>query len=153
MMKANRAHQPDLIRKLLKPAAYPHGVHGLQVIETHISWVILTGDYAYKVKKPVTLGFLDFSSLEQRRFFCEEELRVNRRTAPELYLDVVPIGVMDEKVRVGVEPAIEYAVRMRQFPHEARLDRYLQDDRMGPDDVRGTSTRPCSVTGRCSNWR
>jgi aminoglycoside phosphotransferase family enzyme len=136
MMKANRAHQPDLIRKLLKPAAYPHGVHGLQVIETHISWVILTGDYAYKVKKPVTLGFLDFSSLEQRRFFCEEELRVNRRTAPELYLDVVPIGVMDEKVRVGVEPAIEYAVRMRQFPHEARLDRYLQDGRMGPDDVR-----------------
>jgi len=128
-------HQPELIRKLLEPAAYPHGVHHLQVIETHISWVILTGEYAYKVKKPVTLGFLDFSSLEQRKFFCEEELRINRRTAPELYMDIVPIGTKDEKVRVGAEPAIEYAVRMRQFPHEARLDRYLQAGLMGPGDI------------------
>ena len=128
-------HHPELIRKLLEPAAYPHGVHDLQVIETHISWVILTGEYAYKVKKPVTLGFLDFSSLEQRRFFCEEELRINRRTAPELYVDVVPIGTKGEEVRVGVEPAIEYAVWMRQFPHEARLDRYLQSGLMGPGDI------------------
>jgi aminoglycoside phosphotransferase family enzyme/predicted kinase len=135
MMKTDRTHQPELIRKLLEPAAYPHGVHGLQVIETHISWVILTGEYAYKVKKPVTLGFLDFSSLERRRFFCEEELRVNRRTAPEIYLDMVPIGVQDAIVRVGTEPAIEYAVRMRQFPHEARLDRYLQAGSMGPDGI------------------
>ena len=128
-------HQPELIRKLLEPAAYPHGVHHLQVIETHISWVILTGEYAYKVKKPVMLGFLDFSSLEQRKFFCEEELRINRRTAPELYMDIVPIGIKDEKVRVGVGPAIEYAVRMRQFPHEARLDRYLQAGLMVPGDI------------------
>jgi len=128
-------YQPELIRKLLEPAAYPHGVHHLQVIETHISWVILTGEYAYKVKKPVTLGFLDFSSLEQRKFFCEEELRINRRTAPELYMDIVPIGIKDEKVRVGAEPAIEFAVRMRQFPHEARLDRYLQAGLMGPGDI------------------
>jgi len=62
-------HHSGLIRKLLEPGAYPHGVHHLQVIETHISWVILTGEYAYKVKKPVTLGFLDFSSLEQRLLF------------------------------------------------------------------------------------
>lgn len=135
MMNEDRMHQPELIRKLLEPAAYPHGVRGLQVIETHISWVILTGEFAYKVKKPVTLGFLDFSSLEQRRFFCEEELRVNRRTAPELYMDIVPIGVKDEKVRVGAEPAIEYAVQMRQFPHEARLDCYLQAGSMGPDGI------------------
>jgi len=91
MMNADRMHQPELIRKLLESTAYPHGVHGLQVIETHISWVILTGEYAYKIRKPVALGFLYFSSLEQRRFFCEEGLRVNRRTAPELYLDIVPI--------------------------------------------------------------
>ena len=122
-MNADRMHQAELIRQLLKPAAYPHGVRGLHLIETHISWVILTGEYAYKVKKPVTLGFLDFSSLEQRRFFCEEEIRVNRRTAPDLYIDIVPVGVKDNKVRLGTKPAIEYAVRMRQFPHEARLDR------------------------------
>jgi len=128
-------HRPALIRKLLEPAAYPHSVHDLQVIETHISWVILTGEYAYKVKKPVTLGFLDFSSLEQRKFFCEEELRINRRTAPELYVDIVPIGTKDEKIRVGAEPAIEYAVRMHQFSHEARLDRYLQAGLMGSGDI------------------
>jgi aminoglycoside phosphotransferase family enzyme/predicted kinase len=128
-------HQPELIRKLLEPAAYPHGVHDMRVIETHISWVILTGEYAYKIKKPVTLGFLDFSSLEQRKFFCEEELRVNRRTAPELYLAIVPIGTKGEKVIVGAEPAIEYAVRMRQFPHKARLDRYLQAGLMGPGEI------------------
>lgn len=118
--------RPDLIRALRNPAAYPHPVRDLQVIETHISWVILTGDFAYKVKKPVVLGFLDFSSLERRKFFCEEELRVNLRTAPDLYLDVVPIGLADGGVRIGTGPAVEYAVRMRQFPHDSRLDRCLQ---------------------------
>jgi len=136
MMNTDPIHRPGFISKLLEPAAYPHGVHGLQLVETHISWVILTGDYAYKVKKPVKLGFLDFSSLQQRRYFCEEELRINRRTAPELYLDIVPIGAKDGQIRIGVEPAIEYAVRMRQFPHEARLDRYLQAGLMGPSDIR-----------------
>jgi len=130
-----RTH-PELIRELLEPAAYPHDVRDIQLIETHISWVILTGDFAYKVKKPVNLGFLDFSTLEARQRYCEEELRVNRRTAAEFYLGVVPIGIGPEGVRVGAEPAIEYAVRMRQFPHSARLDRCLQAGRLGLDDMR-----------------
>lgn len=134
MMRANGL--PPLIRQLLEPAAYPHGVRETQLVETHISWVILTGEFAYKVKKPVELGFLDFSTLELRRHFCEEELRVNRRTAPELYLDVVPIGAGPGGPRVGLEPAVEYAVRMRQFPHEARLDRCLRDGRLGPAEMR-----------------
>lgn len=125
-----------LIRQLLEPAAYPHEVGRIQLIETHISWVILTGDFAYKVKKPVDLGFLDFSTLELRRHYCEEELRVNRRTAAELYLDVVTIGEGPRGLRVGLAPAVEYAVRMRQFPHEARLDRCLQDGRLGPAEMR-----------------
>ena len=83
---------PNLIRGLLDPAAFPHAVRDLQIIETHISWVILTGEFVYKIKKPVSLGFLDFSTLERRKFFCDEEVRLNHRTAPELYLDVVPIG-------------------------------------------------------------
>lgn len=127
---------PRLIRRLLEPAAYPHEVRGIRLVETHISWVILTGDFAYKIKKPVDLGFLDFSTLELRHHFCQEELRVNRRTAASLYLDVVPIGERDGKPRMGAEPAVEYAVRMRQFPHEARLDRCLQDGRLGPADMR-----------------
>jgi aminoglycoside phosphotransferase family enzyme/predicted kinase len=127
---------PAPIQDLLQPAAYPHAVRDVRVIETHISWVVLTGDYAYKVKKPVALGFLDFSTLEARRHYCEEELRVNRRTAPELYLDVVPIGSGPNGARVGVTPAIEYAVRMRQFPHGARLDRCLQSGRLGLPEIR-----------------
>jgi aminoglycoside phosphotransferase family enzyme/predicted kinase len=126
----------DLIRKLRDPAAYPHAVRDLQVIETHISWVILTGDFAYKVKKPVVLGFLDFSSLQRRKFFCEEELRVNRRTAPDLYLDVVPVGSTPDGLRIGAEPAIEFAVRMHQFPHSSRLDRCLHTGMLERKDMR-----------------
>jgi aminoglycoside phosphotransferase family enzyme/predicted kinase len=127
---------PALIEALLEPAAYPHPVGEIQIVETHISWVLLTGEFAYKVKKPVDLGFLDFSSLELRRRYCEEELRVNRRTAAELYLDVVPIGRGAGGFRVGTEPAVEYAVRMRQFPHAARLDRCLQAGRLGREEFR-----------------
>ena len=75
-----------LITALLNPALYDHPVLNIQLIETHISWVILTGPYAYKIKKPVNLGFLDFSTLEKRKYYCEEELRLNRRLAPEIYL-------------------------------------------------------------------
>ncbi len=116
----------QLINDLLRPAAWPHAVRDLKVIDTHISWVILTGDYAYKIKKPVELGFLDFSTLERRRHFCEEEVRINRRTAPGLYLGVVPLGMRNGRLQAGCEPAVEFAVRMRQFPHAARLDRRLQ---------------------------
>lgn len=118
--------QPPLIRALLDPARYDHPVTGPELIETHISWVLLTGCYAYKVKKPVDLGFLDFSTLEQRHHYCEEELRINRRTAPDLYLEVVPItGPETAPVLGGTGPAMEYAVRMVQFPQERLLDRML----------------------------
>ncbi|NNK38927.1 MAG: AAA family ATPase [Xanthomonadales bacterium] len=115
----------SLTAGLLEPSAYPHPVGEVQLVETHISWVFLTGDFAYKVKKPVKLGFLDFSTLERRRHFCEEELRINRRTAPELYIGVVPIGTVSDRPRIDETPAIEYAVKMRQFSHRARLDRCL----------------------------
>jgi len=137
-MNCTREHEayPALIRQMLDAAAYPHDVGQIQLIETHISWVILTGEYAYKVKKPVELGFLDFSTLQARRHFCEEELRVNGRTAAELYLDVVPIGAGPDGVRVGAEPAVEYAVRMLQFPHAARVDRCLQAGLLGLPEAR-----------------
>lgn len=115
-----------LIEALQNPALFDHSVEHFEVIETHISWVLLTGPYAYKIKKPVNLGFLDFSTLEKRRFFCLEELRLNRRLAPDLYVDVVPItGAVRAPSVGGAGPAIEYAVKMRQFPHEAQLDRML----------------------------
>ena len=120
----------------MKPAAFPHRVERIRLVETHISWVLLTGSYAYKIKKPVNLGFLDFSSLEDRRHFCEEEVRINRRTAADLYLGVVPIGQTPHGPRFGAEPPVEFAVRMRQFPHEARLDRCLQAGRLGAENTR-----------------
>jgi aminoglycoside phosphotransferase family enzyme/gluconate kinase len=112
-----------LVDLLREPARYPHPAGPVELIETHISWVLLAGDYAYKLKKPVDLGFLDFSTLAARKRFCEEELRLNRRTAPELYLEVVPIGGTPEDPRLGAAPAIEYAVKMRRFEQDALLDR------------------------------
>ena len=125
-MTRRREELPPLIRAMLRPQWYDHAVERCELIETHISWVILTGPYAYKVKKPVDLGFLDFSTLAKRRFFCEEELRINRRLAPAIYLEVVPItGTMEEPVLRGEAEAIEYAVKMIEFPQTAQLDRML----------------------------
>jgi uncharacterized protein len=115
----------SLPEALLDPACYPEAPDRVDMIETHISWVFLAGDHAYKVKKPVRLPFLDFSTLAARRHFCEEELRLNRRTAPELYLRVVPIAARaDGGLRVdGAGETIEHAVEMRRFPQEALADR------------------------------
>ncbi|BAN50601.1 bifunctional aminoglycoside phosphotransferase/ATP-binding protein [Metapseudomonas resinovorans] len=112
----------SLIAALQNPALYPHPVEGFQVIETHISWVLLTGSYVYKVKKPVNFGFLDFTDLDQRRHFCEEELRLNQRLTRDLYLEVLPISGSHEAPQIGGEgPAIEYVLKMRQFPQENLL--------------------------------
>ena len=98
----------------------------IEVLETHISWVILAGDYAYKIKKPVNLGFLDFSSLASRKHFCEEELRLNRRLAPDLYLAVVPIAGTTDAPRIeGVGPILDYAVKMRRFEQSNLFDSIL----------------------------
>jgi len=115
----------SLATALMNPACYGRDVDEVRLAETHISWVFLTGRYAYKVKKPVKLPFLDFSTVARRRHFCHEELRLNRRMAPQLYLGVVPIGGSRSSPRVGKKPALEYAVKMRQFPPDARLDHRL----------------------------
>ncbi|MDH5469048.1 MAG: AAA family ATPase [Gammaproteobacteria bacterium] len=124
---------PPLIAGLMAAAACDHPVGEIRLVETHISWVILTGDYAYKIKKPVDLGFLDFSTLDKRRFYCEEELRLNRRLAPDAYLDVLPItGTPEQPVLGGQGDAIEYAVRMVQFDQDAQLDRVLRRGELEP---------------------
>ncbi|MDH5612150.1 MAG: AAA family ATPase [Gammaproteobacteria bacterium] len=111
------------ITHMLKPVAYDHPVKNIELIETHISWVILTGDFVYKIKKPVNYGFLDFSTLEKRHQCCLNELRLNRRLAPAIYLDVVSITGTEEKpVIAGSGEVFEYAVKMKQFPQSAQLD-------------------------------
>ncbi|HHE32435.1 MAG TPA: hypothetical protein ENL07_07370 [Chlorobaculum parvum] len=113
---------------LLNSQAYSHPtVSEIELVETHISWVFLTGDYAYKLKKPVNLGFLDFSTLERRKHFCYEELRLNRRLCPDLYLDVLPVTEESGRIRIGGNgEALDYVVRMVQFNRSLELDRLLR---------------------------
>ena len=128
----------QLIAALHDPDLYRHEVSTISVIETHISWVLLTGKFAYKIKKPVQFSFVDFSTLEKRKFYCHEELRLNRRLAPNLYLDVVAIyGSREHPSFDKSNVAIEYAVKMQQFPqqmllsylstHELLLQHHVED--------------------------
>ncbi len=110
----------------LTPASFPHPTVQLDVHETHISWVVLTGPFAYKIKKSVRFDFLDASTLERRHDLCEEELRLNRRLADDIYVDVVPIIREAEVLRVGGRATIvEYAVRMKQFEAAQELPALL----------------------------
>lgn len=118
---------PAWLAGLLRPEAYPHPVAApVQLIETHISWVLLTGTWVYKIKRPVDLGFVDYSTLALRKQACEDELRLNRRFAPTLYDTVVPVcGTPDAPCIEGGGVVRDYAVRMRQFAQSAQLDRLL----------------------------
>lgn len=128
--------QARLVANLQQPARFPHPVERFQVIETHISRVLLTGTHAYKIKKPVDLGFLDFTTLEKRRFYCHEELRLNRRLAPDLYEAVVSItGSVEDPHLDGDGPAIDFAVRMRQFPDGAQLDQVSDRGELTTDHI------------------
>ena len=111
-----------LVEALRDPIRFPHPTSRVRVIETHISYIVLTGSRAYKIKKPLRLDFLDFTSLASRRSACEDELRLNRRTAPDLYLRVAAItGSPDAPCFDGAGDPIEYAVEMRQFDPDALL--------------------------------
>jgi aminoglycoside phosphotransferase family enzyme/predicted kinase len=117
----------QLIEDLKQPAAYPFSVDEVEVHQTHISAVFLAGDYVYKVKKPVNFGFLDFGTLEKRRHFCEEEVRLNRRLAPSVYLGVVAVTRSGGQLKVeGDGEPVEWAVKMKRLPEEATLEKRLE---------------------------
>ncbi len=127
---------PDHLHALLYPRAYPHPVRAVELIETHISWVLLTGRFAYKIKRPVHYSFIDLRSAEERRLLCHEEVRLNRRFAPELYLGVRAIRRRRGEARIGgAGRVIEHAVRMRQFPHSQELDALLERRRIEPSEL------------------
>jgi aminoglycoside phosphotransferase family enzyme/predicted kinase len=130
---------PPLITQMLSADFYPHPVtEPIALIQTHISFVLLTGKYAYKVKKPMNFGFLDFSTLEKRHFFCQEELRLNRRLAPDLYLQVLAISSNQDRFRFSenTEDAVEYAIQMLQFPQENLLINVFEQDKLTLAHVR-----------------
>jgi hypothetical protein len=109
---------PALIEQMMQPGFYPHPVkEPIRLMQTHVSYVFLTGDYAYKVKKPVNFGFLDFSTLEARHHFCLEEIRMNQEIAPEIYLDVLPVSQNGDRfILNGTEQPVEYVLKMHEFP-------------------------------------
>lgn len=119
---------PSLIAQMMLPEFYPHPVkEPIQLIQTHVSYVLLTGEYAYKVKKSVNFGFLDYSTLEKRQHFCAEELRLNQRGASQLYLEVLPITQVENKFQLGgTGQPVEYALKMLQFPENALLSEVFE---------------------------
>lgn len=124
---------PPLIQALLEPQRYPQAAPQVELVQTHISWVLLAGDFAYKIKKPVRLPFLDFSTLAQRQICCAAEVRLNRRFAPDLYLGVVGIFNTPQDPQFGGQgAAIEYAVKMRRFDEAGRLDRVCARGELQP---------------------
>src|SRR6516162_6255470 len=149
----------SLIEALSKPAAYPHPVEAIEVHQTHISVVFLAGPFAYKIKKPVNLGFLDFSTLEKRKHYCEQEVCLNRRLAPQVYLGVVPITSESEaQVRArsdclacasgsrvlrfgGSGQIVEWAVHMKRLPSEATLENRLLRDKVNAGQIRALAKR------------
>lgn len=112
---------PPVIEQMQKPEFYPHPVtEPIKLLQTHISYVLLTGEFAYKVKKPVDFGFINFSTLEKRQHFCNEELRMNQRGARDWYLEVLPITQSGDRIQLGGDgETVEYALKMRQFPQDA----------------------------------
>lgn len=131
---------PQIIESMLNSNFYPHKPDTVELVQTHISYVFIAGDIVYKIKKPVNFGFLDFTSLEKRRYYCEEELRLNKRLAPSIYLDVISISqdnngniILGDRGKI-----IEYAVRMKKLPQERMLKTLLakgQVDEKVIDDV------------------
>ena len=116
-----------LVEAMQKPDFYPHRPANVEFIQTHISYVFIAGDYVYKVKKPLKFDFLDFTTREKRKFFCEEELKLNRRLAPDTYLDVVSLSrneAGDITLDQGIE-IVDYAVRMKKLPGDRMLKTLL----------------------------
>jgi aminoglycoside phosphotransferase family enzyme/predicted kinase len=125
---------PELIKALLEPEAYPEAPQRIELVQTQMSFVFLTDNYAYKVKKAVNLDYLDYTTLEKRHFYCQKEVELNRRLCPEAYLGVVPITQDKESIFVGGRgKVIEYAVKMRRLPREAMLDVLLVDNKVLPE--------------------
>jgi aminoglycoside phosphotransferase family enzyme len=123
-------YQRQVVEALMKPEAYDGETGKIELKQTHISFVFLTGNFVYKIKKAVNFGFLDFSTLEKRRLFCEKEVELNRRLCGDMYLEVVPITKTDI-IKIGGEgEVIEYAVKMKRIPEEKIMTRLLEEGKV-----------------------
>lgn len=132
-----------LLEALLQPATYGEGTTTVSLLQTHISFLFLTDRHVYKVKKGVDFGFLDFTTLEKRRFYCFEELRLNRRLSPDIYLGVeeIRIGADNRVTFSGEGEVVEYAVKMLRLPEERMMGRLLHEGKVTAADIRGIARR------------
>jgi uncharacterized protein len=139
-MKADATKQ--LVECLSSPSSYAHQPRDVRCIQTHISWVFIAPPFVFKVKKPVNLGFLDFSTLEKRRHFCQRELELNRRLCPEVYLEVIPIYASGDRFSLNAkgEP-IEYALKMKQLPKGWFLNELLAKGVVGETEINRVISR------------
>jgi aminoglycoside phosphotransferase family enzyme len=122
--------QKQVVEALMKPEAYEENPGSIELVQTHISFVFLTRNFGYKVKKAVNLGFLDFTTLEKRRFFCEKELELNRRLCGDMYLEVVSINKSDAIKIKGEGETVEYAVKMKRMPQEKMMSKLLEENKV-----------------------
>ncbi len=133
------AELPELIQALLDPKAYPDRTPQVELVQTQISYVLLAGEYVYKIKRPVDMGFLDYTTLEKRLYYCQKEVELNRRLCKDTYLGVVPI-TRDKGFTIGGKgEAQEYAVKMRRLPQDAMMDILLQQNKVTPAMVEKVS--------------
>jgi aminoglycoside phosphotransferase family enzyme len=122
--------QKQVVEALMKPEAYDEDPGSIELVQTHISFVFLTKRFVYKVKKAVDFGFLDFTTLEKRRFFCEKELELNRRLCGDMYLEVVSINKADAIKIKGAGETVEYSVKMKRMPQERMMSRLLEENKV-----------------------
>jgi len=139
------AREPDLRTKvdfLLRPSTYPERTRYVEARETHMSWIFLTDRHAYKLKKPVRYPFLDFSTIERRRRNCEEEVRLNRRLAPDVYLKVVALALdSDGRLCLGTGQPVDWLVKMRRLPADRTLDHLIKTNAVSEEDIRALARR------------
>jgi aminoglycoside phosphotransferase family enzyme/predicted kinase len=133
---------PELVKALLEPKAYPEKVGKIELVQTQMSFVFLTKEFVYKVKKAVDLGYLDYTTLDKRHFFCQKEVELNRRLCPETYLGVVPVTRDDGAIRIGGRgETMEYAVKMRRLPQEKMMNVLLANDGVSAEMVGGVAKK------------
>jgi len=124
------------IREMLVPGLYGRGVRRVRMLQTHTSWVFLTGRHAYKVKKPVNFGFLDYTDLSARKFFCHEEFRLNQRLSPDIYLEVLPVTEHRGRLRLGgTDPVVDWCLKMLELPQDTIMTERLRRDEVTFDHV------------------
>ena len=136
LLADDRQSQAEIFKAMSTPDFYPHAVGAIEQRDTIISKVFLTGEFAYKIKKPVNLEYLDFTTLAKRKHFCEQELILNRRLAPEVYLAVVAITLQKGRYQLAGEGTpLEYAVKMQQLPEERSMRSLMRRGKIGRESI------------------